>query len=664
MELLKKLTSADSVNLFFPGNHALGLSEQLYRTDNHTLYEFNQEYPDMTNNTVIGNIKRLPDCEIFQGRDSLSLIIELNPVGNIPIPRDDISDARKSSPSAKMPTLCWVGMQFSHIIPEWLLSPQSASSSRLFYDLLEHVLHLGALQMEQLESDNNLLIDPLTCLPSRSKFQSQVSQLFNQHHEIAVFMVHAAEFHQINKKFGHEEGDKVIWEISQNLLDCIRENDLVSRFGGALFAVAVAVENTEQAQKIADKIQSMLQQPDYLSGALNLGFDIGTALGNDNESFSSVMERVTGLINRADQALKVSQKAPSPSITLWQPDQMDVYYQQQDYIGGIFTADTATDYRNMLLLWDISNIIASQNHFDKLLINVIERLSQTFSIQAAGVVIHSEENGSYQTKAFVPDEHLETQLTNSLPQAYASLGNALRLAVESGEKTNCIIEHENVAFSARLDETTNSYLFFMGREAQLMISHDTQMLFSALSKQIGRAHARLALEERLNLQLEQQKDQLQQELSQLRDDIQSTNMYYSSKAMDELMLQAKRAAQSDTTTLIIGESGTGKERLVKSLHKMGSRRDKPLIVVDCGAIPETLIESELFGPVKGAFTGAQASSKGKVQEADGGTIMLDEIGELPLQMQTKLLRFVQEKTIHPSRWEQSGNRGRQDTCRH
>ena len=111
--------------------------------------------------------------------------------------------------------------------------------------------------------------------------------------------------------------------------------------------------------------------------------------------------------------------------------------------------------------------------------------------------------------------------------------------------------------------------------------------------------------------------------------------------------KARKASVADTTVLLCGESGTGKEVLARAIHNLSRRVDKPLIAVNCGAIPENLLESELFGHEKGAFTGAIASKPGKFALADGGTIFLDEIGEMPLLMQVKLLRVIQERVVEP-----------------
>ena len=118
-------------------------------------------------------------------------------------------------------------------------------------------------------------------------------------------------------------------------------------------------------------------------------------------------------------------------------------------------------------------------------------------------------------------------------------------------------------------------------------------------------------------------------------------------SMRRVLDTIERVARSACTVLVTGESGTGKELVVAALHDASPRAAKPLVTVNCGAIPENLIESELFGHTKGAFTGAHAARQGFVAAAEGGTLFLDEVGELPLQVQVKLLRLLQQREYTP-----------------
>jgi len=129
-------------------------------------------------------------------------------------------------------------------------------------------------------------------------------------------------------------------------------------------------------------------------------------------------------------------------------------------------------------------------------------------------------------------------------------------------------------------------------------------------------------------------------------------MLGASPQMQEVFASIRKVATTEAPVLILGESGTGKEMVAQAIHRQSARREGPFVAINCGAIPETLLESELFGHEKGAFTGAHVQRKGRIEAAAGGTLFLDEIGELPLLLQVKLLRFLQEQTI-----ERVGGRG-------
>ncbi len=169
--------------------------------------------------------------------------------------------------------------------------------------------------------------------------------------------------------------------------------------------------------------------------------------------------------------------------------------------------------------------------------------------------------------------------------------------------------------------------------------------FNFITKPFDRETLRLSCSKALELtSLRSQKQQLADEVDRLTG---TSGMETANSAMAELLETALKVASSEATVLVTGESGTGKEVLARLVHQHSPRKNGPMVAVNCTAIPDNLIESELFGHVKGAFTGAIANRKGRFQAAAQGTLFLDEIGELKMDMQAKLLRAIQEREVEP-----------------
>jgi len=169
--------------------------------------------------------------------------------------------------------------------------------------------------------------------------------------------------------------------------------------------------------------------------------------------------------------------------------------------------------------------------------------------------------------------------------------------------------------------------------------------FNFITKPFDRDTLRISCNKALELSsLRSQKQQLADEVDRLTG---TSGMETANSAMAELLQTALKVASSEATVLVTGESGTGKEVLARLVHQHSPRKDGPMVAVNCTAIPDNLIESELFGHVKGAFTGAIANRKGRFQAAAQGTLFLDEIGELKMDMQAKLLRAIQEREVEP-----------------
>lgn len=489
-----------------------------------------------------------------------------------------------------------------------------------------------------------LTIDSLTKLQSRIAMQRTVDEKVKLA-GMNLCMIHCRDFQIVNRKFGQAKGDQVLNEIATIINHHTRSGDLACRFGGALFGIASHANSVEEGLKLAQKLQSELHNRPYLQNAIRLTFNVGVSRVEKEDCMDVDSSASSVLISRAEQALKAAQTSDKPSIVHWEADEFSHDEQDFNYIGGIFTPDNVTNYRNMLLLWDISSIIADEHEFSRLLINVVERLAYSFEFSAAGIIADDASNPVEQAVAIS-----EMAEVSPLPLNESTFAQALREQSKRAIKTSKHIEHQSEQerfLLVPLGADLNACFFLAGKQDTLDLAHDSVMLFAGFARQIGKALKRSQLEDALNRSLEQQNARLEEELQAIKTGLTSSALVYRSEVMQNIVNQTQRAAQTDTTILVTGESGTGKEKLIHAIHNLSPRNKAPLIIVDCGAIPETLIESELFGYVKGAFTGAQNNSVGKIQAADGGILVLDEIGELPMSMQPKLLRFVQEKQFTP-----------------
>jgi formate hydrogenlyase transcriptional activator len=213
------------------------------------------------------------------------------------------------------------------------------------------------------------------------------------------------------------------------------------------------------------------------------------------------------------------------------------------------------------------------------------------------------------------------------------------------ERDGAVVSHSNITERRLAEEALRK----AHDELESRVKERTKELAQAnleLRKEIeDRTHAEKELKRAFE-EIEQLRDRLQRENIYLRDEIKLEHNFEEivgqSDALKYVLFKVEQVAPTDATALILGETGTGKELVARAIHNASSRRDRPLVKVNCATLPSNLIESELFGHEKGAFTGAQIKQIGRFELADGGTLFLDEIGDLPLDLQVKLLRVLQD----------------------
>ena len=238
-----------------------------------------------------------------------------------------------------------------------------------------------------------------------------------------------------------------------------------------------------------------------------------------------------------------------------------------------------------------------------------------------------------------PEEELvyETFLKAIHPEDRERIDQEVEQVIQSGEKLQ--IEYRIVLPDGSIRWIAASGQLYTGSNGELESLMGVSVDISERKRMEGELNKQLKEIEELKQRLENENLYLRKELREQKG---FDKIVGDSKAIRSVLYAAKQVASTDATVLLLGETGTGKGMVANAIHQMSARKDHPLVTLNCSALPQNLIESELFGREKGAFTGAHVRQAGRFEVADGGTIFLDEIGEMPLELQSKLLRVLQE----------------------
>jgi diguanylate cyclase (GGDEF)-like protein len=558
--------------------------------------------------------------------------------------RSDEEQATPPQPAA------WIGLRFEPGSMVQLPDFNRVQDSKDWWGLL---LALGAVLAWHLQEVVAILADPVTGLPGRPQFQASLSEGLASAKRTArplcLLFINPDDFAGVNERFGREPSDRIIREIAGNLRSTIRSSDLVAKYGGAIFASVLNDTPLSAAKVVAENVLRSLTERAYLEGAVRLGFSIGVATFDPKADSS---EEPLDLIRRADQALNAAKRSGGGCIAIWEAGSEIEELGQLDRLAGIFTGQMAKDYRNMVMLWDVLYLMAANLASHELEEQVVERLYATLKQNRVALFGLSESGepvlragiarqpglGAIPGRVTLEDLNAEElDLINQGCRRARLLETAI--AGESSDGEAATQAHACVIPLLAAEQNLGC-LYLEGRSDSLKLDGSDLIFLQALAAQLAVALDRARLSE-------QERGRLRAELNELREALQKAKLVYRSPQMSAVLATARRVAPTDATVLITGESGTGKELLAHTIHELSPRRKKPLVVVDCAAISSTLIDSELFGHERGAYTGAQVRTIGRLTEADGGTVLLDEIGELPLDVQSKLLRFVQEKQLTP-----------------
>ena len=391
-------------------------------------------------------------------------------------------------------------------------------------------------------------------------------------------------------------GADVIEEIRTMLDVSLRSTDLASVFAGSVVSISMPYTDIEEGRKIAE---SLLEHTD---GHRELTFSAGLAYstGGDREPIE--------LFKRASVALDTARRSGGKQLWVARGEETINSF---DIQGG-------SDYRHVILLWNVMNALSGATDMQAMSDEFCRHLFHVFGAERSALLSLGDDKLDLEvayTKELGNTPHI-----SELHMSEAEFAAIRSMSVEQS--------YAKPAADTILNRVTdNRVLLLSGVTFSTDDEQFLQTLCDYFASSIPRHESAIVESEETAFEERQ--------------------LVYGSSEMADVLEAADLAAPTDATVLLTGESGTGKELVARYIHERGERASAPLIIVDCGTVAASLIESELFGHVKGAFTGATSNFTGRLKEAEGGTVLLDEVAELPLETQVKLLRFVQDRQLAP-----------------
>ena len=647
VRLVERLSGAAAVSLYVPPGASGEREILLHEGRLDPLPELADEAAAAELNSRFGGIQGEPDEGALRlpSREGDGVLYRV-PLGWV-LSKEDGSapDRRKRDGRTRVELTAWTGLRFDPATrdrrEDGLLHFPSASDTLSDDRWWKNFLGLATAFAAHARTVSRTLFDQVTGLPQRPEFQAELdlalADAVDRKLHAVLILLGPDNFGWVNERLDRRSGDLVLGEIATALRASLRSRDHVARYGGATFGIILFDTDREVGRAVTDNLIRRLDEQRYHGGILRLKFGAGLAVTDGTEAIDA-----QEMIRRADQALSAARRDDAERVRIWERGSDIENADSLDRLQGIYTGDKNKDYRNMRLLVDSVAVVASSADPAELAERFTARLFETLQARRVAVVEKSRA-GSFEVLGGF-------ERTAGGTRRFQATARDLEVLERSSREAHFVAAAGDGAESSLYALP----LFLQDRwlggivlEVPASFDDSDRRFLDALASGMAVALDRARLLGRERERQQEEKERLEAEVSDLRRVVHGSRIAYRSAALESLLATARKIARTDTTVLITGESGTGKEMFAHTLHELSDRNERPLVVVDCGAIAPTLIESELFGHEKGAFTGAHTRKQGRLARADGGTVFLDEIGDLPLDLQGKLLRFVQEKQFTP-----------------
>ncbi|RME02676.1 MAG: diguanylate cyclase [Planctomycetota bacterium] len=523
--------------------------------------------------------------------------------------------------------------------------------------LLTTIAAQEAIALENARLYRESIRDSLTGLYAHNYFlhrlQEEVQRAELYPRTLSLLILDIDGFTLINEILGHSLGNEILQEVGAIIQKNLREIDLLARFSGDEFEILLPDTDKANALRVGKRILEAVRAHKFHKENKDIDITLSAGLStypNDAEDSQS-------LKIKADEALYQAQRRGKNQIYAFRQEDEHSATIQRKFIRNQGLESLALNREGLAILGTLEKLIEVELDLQQILELLISLIPEVTKAKRAFIAILRENN---QLHIQSPKDHppleqnplypvIKSILTKSIQEKQPLLisdilqhpeyKNNPSLQNHSIKSIACVpIRHRKKIIGAIYLDTSHHHDSFTDKDI---------LWLEELAKKISTPIRNSLLFQKHHIELEETKRSLQNSLQNLTDKYGYHNIIGKSEPMQKIYALLEKISHTSHPVLIQGESGTGKELIARAIHYNGSRKKKPFVAENCAAITDTLLEAELFGYVKGAFTGANQNKKGIFEIANGGTLFLDEVGDMSLGMQKKLLRVLQEGEIRP-----------------
>ncbi|MBI3099778.1 MAG: sigma 54-interacting transcriptional regulator [Planctomycetes bacterium] len=506
--------------------------------------------------------------------------------------------------------------------------------------------HLGTLTTASIGLLRSMAFDLATGVHSPNHFhtrlEEEVARASRYHRKLAVGYIEIDRYHLIHELSGAAVTTAIAKTLASLLRDSLRKVDIVGRTQEDVFAILLPETSTKVARTIVERIAQRISSLEFAEAGQKIEVSLSIALlavPDDVADVPTLLERSNELLSRArrDGGNRIVE-AEAGGMPESAPDRSgadDIEHMVLSREGRTLLGLVTRMVRGTGL--SISHFL---DHILATLVEIAHAKKGMFSLlDAQGKPDPALTR--YYGRAVQPDRAvIEKVLRERKTLVYTEASDP------SPDGTRTGVAHA-VCAPVIYDQRPLAVVYLKGDpSAPRTLPEEVSFVEASIAYLAGPIHNAMLFTQQKQ-ELSQVREELASSIAQLKTKYSYANIIGRSAPMSRIFQILDKVVESHHPVLIQGESGTGKELVARAIHYNGPRREKPFVAENCAALPGTLLEAELFGYVKGAFTGAVGDKKGLLEVANGGTFFLDEVGEMSLEMQTKLLRVLEEKEFRP-----------------